>query len=198
MSSIMELVSESLSGNMPELSQQLGADRQQTEKAIGAALPTLIGAMSRKADSQGDSLLALLDRDGDGSALDDLAGFMGQGRHQTRGNELLDGLLGGRRGRVESAVSQASGLSSDQSAMLMQVLGPLVMGALGRKAGTAGGGLDMGSLVSMMQGERASIERDPRSTSLLGWLLDQDGDGDFDFSDMASIGMSMLGRMFKR
>ncbi len=200
MSSISDLVAQALSGNMSEISNKIGADPQQTEKAISAALPTMIGALSRKAEGDdGGGLMGMLDRDGDGSALDDLAGFIGGGGHESRGNQVLDGLFGGKRNRVENAVGQASGLSADQSGMLMKMLGPLVMGALMKKAGgSSGGGLDMGSLVNMMQGERQEIERDTQQSSMIGRLVDQDGDGDFDFSDMAKIGMGYLGKMFRR
>lgn len=202
MSSISDLVLQALSGNVAQISNKIGASEEQTKSAIGAALPTMIGALSRKTEQDGGSgLLSMLDRDGDGSVLDDLGGFLGSDRHQQpHAQGMLDGLFGAKKDRVENAVGQASGLSSNQSNMLMSMLGPLVMGAVMKKMGGrgTGGGLDLGSLVGMMQGEKESMQQNPQSSSMIGRLLDQDGDGDFDMSDMAKMASGYIGQFFSR
>src|SRR5215471_13703239 len=64
-----------------QMSQNLGADQQTTSNAVQAALPMLIGAMAHKSSTEegASSLLGALDRDHDGSILNDVAGFLGGG-----------------------------------------------------------------------------------------------------------------------
>lgn len=53
MPSIMEMLSEQLGGeNLSMISQQIGADESTTQNALSAALPSLIGALSRNAESE--------------------------------------------------------------------------------------------------------------------------------------------------
>jgi hypothetical protein len=88
---VQELLNEQLSGDaMQQLSQQIGADPESTGNAVNAALPMLLGGMARNTQSEGgaSSLLGALDRDHDGSVLDDVVGFLGQG-----GNGSGDGIL---------------------------------------------------------------------------------------------------------
>jgi len=196
MSDLMETITNSLSSNIPQLSQHLGVSESQTQSALSTALPTLISAMSRNAESDGgNGLLGMLDRDNDGSILDDVGSLIGNQQSEQRGDQFLGSILGGKRGAVESAVSQSSGLSSGQTSSLMKLLGPLLMGAITKKS--SGGGFDAGSLLNMVQGERQSVEQSSNGGSFIGRLLDQDGDGDFDFSDAAKMGMSYFGKMFK-
>ncbi len=101
----------------------------------------------------------------------------------------LAGLLGGRQSKVEQGIGKASGLNGGQVGSLMGMLAPLVMGALARKTKTEN--MDAGGLAGMLRGERKSIENQA-SGGLLAGLLDQDGDGDFDFSDIMKLGMSRL------
>lgn len=195
MSDLMDTITKSLSGNLPQLSQHLGVSESQTQSALSTALPTLISAMSRNAESDGgNGLLGMLDRDNDGSILDDIGSLIGNRQTEQRGDQFLGSILGGKRGSVENAVSQSSGLSSGQTSSLMKLLGPMLMGALSKKSS---GGFDAGSLLNMVQGERKTVEKNSGGGSFIGRLLDQDGDGDFDLSDAAKMGMSYFGKMFK-
>ncbi|MEM6469997.1 MAG: DUF937 domain-containing protein [Planctomycetota bacterium] len=206
MSQLMDLVGSYLNDeNVDRISRSLGSDRSKTEKAISAALPTLVGAMTRNANdpSKQERLHQALVRDHDGSLFDHLGSFLGPGddpveqpgltKKTTSGGAILDHLLGNRRGRVEQGVSSASGLDSGQSVKLMSMLAPLLMGALGKKR--RDGDLSAGGLGDLLQSERQSVESEPATKSLLGRMFDQDGDGDFDLMDIVKLG---FGRMFKR
>ena len=74
MSSLLDMLSGALGGNeLGRIGRQLGTDEKTTKSAVGAALPMLLGALSRNA-SKGDgaeSLLRALAKDHDGSAFDD-------------------------------------------------------------------------------------------------------------------------------
>jgi hypothetical protein len=62
-----------------QMSQQLGADEQQTRQAVEVSLPAIVAGLARNASKQGgaDALLAALDRDHDGNIMDDLQGYLG-------------------------------------------------------------------------------------------------------------------------
>jgi len=121
------------SDTIRQISQQLGADEGATSDAIQAALPMLLGGLANNSASQSDaaSLLGALDRDHDGSILDDLGGFLGD-YLSGRGAGILGHIFGAQEGAVERGVSQASGLDLSKVGPLLMMLAPIVMGALGR------------------------------------------------------------------
>jgi len=71
-------------------------------KVIVMLAPIVLGYLSRKRDQGGlgaGGIGALIDQNGDGSILDDVAGFLLQGGSGAGGGGLLGGLLGGHQGR---------------------------------------------------------------------------------------------------
>ena len=101
------------------------------------------------------------------------------------------------RPRVEAGLGQATGLKSDQVGKLLTMLAPVLLGTLGKAQKQQG--LDSGALAGLLGGERQSIERDqPQAGGLMGMLLDADGDGDVELDDVASKGLGLLGKLFKR
>jgi hypothetical protein len=121
------------SDTVKQISQQLGTDESSTISAIQAALPMLLGGLANSSASQvgASSLLAALDRDHDGSILDDLDGFLGD-YLSGRGQGILSHIFGSQEGAVERGVSNASGLDLRKVGPLLLMLAPIVMGALGR------------------------------------------------------------------
>lgn len=187
MSTILESVLTQLQDRDLDLvSRSIGADRNQVETVIGAALPVMLGALGRNAQSpQGAaSLASALDRNHDGSVLDDLQGFL-SGNPSAQGDAIVGHMLDGKqRQEVESGISRLAGLDTAKIAKLLPILAPIVMGALGKlKRSQKAGAGDLGDLLG--REERELQLKAPRSKSLIGGLLDQDGDGDFDLSDVA-------------
>ena len=66
------------------------------------------------------------------------------------------------------------------------MLAPMVLGALGKKQKSEG--LGVGDLMGFLGGEKQAVEQSGGG-SLIGRMLDQDGDGDFDMGDMAKLAM---------
>jgi hypothetical protein len=131
---LMGLLNNALnSDTIKQISQQLEAGEGETGDAIQAALPMLLGGLANSSASQAgaSSLLAALDRDHDGSILDDLGGFLGD-YLSGRGQGILGHVFGAQEGAVERGVSNASGLDLRKVGPLMLMLAPIVMGALGR------------------------------------------------------------------
>jgi hypothetical protein len=177
--------------NVSQMSQQLGAQPDQTSQALQAALPMLLGAMARNAKSpEGASALAgALDRDHDGSILNDVSGFMGMAE-QGPGNGILNHVLGDKRPMAEQAVAQKSGMDIGQVAKMFTTVAPLVMGFLGQQKRQ--NNLDANGLGALLGSTSQQVEQQQgNSLGFIGNLLDRDGDGDV----MDDV-MGMLGGMF--
>jgi hypothetical protein len=194
--SLLEMLGQQLGGDaIGTLSRRLDADERSVGSAVSGALPILMGAMARNTDKPGGaaSLLGALDRDHDGSVLDDVVGFLGAAS-SSDGQGILGHVLGQRQGAVEASLSQSSGLPTAKVGQLLGMLAPLVMGMLGQQKKQHG--FDAGGLAALLGGERQKVERGaPEAASLLTGLLDADGDGSV-ADDVAKLGGSLLGGLF--
>jgi hypothetical protein len=191
----MDLLKQQLSGAaIEQMSSRLGADRQATGNAVGAALPVLLEALARNADNTkgAQDLEQALARDHDGSLLDNLSAFLGGSSRPapqvppkaTQGDSILGHILGRQRQKVESNIGRIAGLDANSAGQLMSMLAPILMGALGKARQQQN--LDAGGLAGMLRGERQSIEKEqPKAGGIFGSLLDTDGDGDVDLGDLA-------------
>lgn len=211
-----DLLAQFQSGASDQIAQQLGTDSQTTNNAISAALPMIVGALGRNAQSpQGASdLLGALQRDHSGGNAMDLGGLMGAllGGGQSGGvGDLLGGLLGGApatrqlngsgilghifggsQARAEAGLGQAAGLDTGKAGSLLKMLAPMVMAFLAKKV--SGSNLDANGLGQMLGAERSRVQSQGGiGGTLMNAVLDQDGDGDVDFSDLLKMGSSLLG-----
>ena len=204
MNGILDLLAQNLTGSqMGQLAGAIGADESATQKAVAAALPALLAGLNRNTNNaQGAQNLAqALDRDHDGSLLDNLGGFLSGamgGSKAADGGGILGHILGGQRQTVEQGVAQASGLDMGKVARLLPILAPIVMAALGKKKRQAN--LDPTGLSGIL-GQDATRARQAAPDGLLGALsgfLDRDGDGSIQDDLMAQAGKAALGKLFGR
>ena len=195
--SLLEVLTQQLGGDaIQQISRQVGANDDATSKAVSGAIPLLVTALAKNSSESGgaQALAGALDRDHDGSILDDLGGFLGSGNAAVAsGDGILKHMLGGRRQGAEAALGQMSGLDQQKIGQILAMLAPIVMGAVGRQQRQ--GGLGPSQIGEMLGGERRRAEKmEPGAMGILGSLLDSDGDGDVK-DDLARIGMGMLGKM---
>ena len=190
--SLLDMLQQRLGGDaVNQISKQLGTDPATTQNAIAAALPMLVGALARNAQdpNKAGALANALGRH-DGSVLDDVAGYLGRG-DTGDGNGILGHVLGSRKETVQTGLGQAAGLDPAKAGMLLSMLAPLVMGALGKAQREKG--LDTGGLAGMLGGEQQrAADAEPGVMGMLTSLLDRDRDG----SVMDDIG-AMLGKLGK-
>jgi hypothetical protein len=182
------------SGNVQQVSRQLGVGEAQASTAIKAAVPLLVGALQRETASPAglDSLAGALDRDHDGSILDDIGSFLGGGGAAGAGAGILGHVLGSRQNNVAASLGKSTGLQSGQVLQLLAMLAPLVMGALGKakRQGPAGAG----GLADILGGATRQVDQQaPDLMSGLGRMLDADGDGSA-IDDVAKIAGSLFGK----
>ena len=174
---IQGILNETLSGEtIRRMSETIGADETTTSNAAQHAVPMLLGALAHNGSTPdgASSLLSALDRDHDGSVLDDVAGFLadyGSGG----GQGILGHLFGQRLGAVQEHVGQTSGLDAGKVGQLLVMLAPLVMGAVGRTRQQQG--LDEGSLSGFLGAASQQMGGSTSVTGILSQLLDRDHDG---------------------
>lgn len=191
--SLLETLASQISGPALEgLSKQLGADSNTTMSAVTAALPMIVGALAKNASSQDGaaSLANALDKDHDGSILEQLSGFLGSSDNGP-GGAILGHVFGNKRPGVEAGLSQMTGLNQGQAGNLLENLAPIVMGYLGRQKRQGGLGVD--DLTNILMGERKQAQQSSGGAmDILSSILDRDGDG----SVIDDIG-GMLGKFLR-
>ena len=186
---------------MERLSQQLGADTRQTETAVEAALPLLLGALGRNTaqPSGADELFGALQRDHSGVNLGGLlGGLLGGGNPTGRGGMdlgldgagILGHIFGGNRSQAEDGFGRVTGLGGANGSRLLQLLAPIVLSFLAQQfTGGGRGSNDLRDALGQEQ-RRASTGT---GGGLLGAILDRNGDGRVDLADLISAA-GMLGR----
>ncbi|MDD2691307.1 MAG: DUF937 domain-containing protein [Simplicispira sp.] len=197
-----ELMAQLQGAPLQQMAQQLGTSTSQTETAVSAALPLLLGSLGRNAaQPQGAmDLFGALQRNHSGGA--DLGGLLGSllgggassssaGGGQLDGAAILGHIFGGNQQRAEAGLGQATGLGAN-AGQLLQMLAPIVMSFLAQRMNA--GGMDAGSLGQVLNQEKERAQQQGGlGGGLLGSLLDQDGDGQVGLSDLLKIGGGLLG-----
>jgi hypothetical protein len=206
MPNLLEQLQGQLSDDLiKQLSQQLGgASPEQTATAANGAISALFAQIAQNASSpQGASALAgALDRDHDGSVLNNLMDLIGGGATRQEQNKALNGggilkhVMGERQGSAIDMISQMSGLDKNRTGNLMTTLAPMVMGMLGKEKKEQG--LDAGALASLLTGELKQQRANQNPTmSMITRFLDANNDGSI-VDDVAKMGMRLLGNMLKK
>ena len=176
---LMQLLQGQLDDNLiGQMSEQIGANPEQTASAANGIFASILGGLANNATNEGgiSSLLGALDKNHDGSVLDDLPGLVGgllqsggQGTGAANGLGILNHVLGGQQEAVAQQVSQSSGLNMGQVMKLLPVLAPIVMGVLGRAKNQ--GGLDLGNLAGILMGSAQTGAQQSGLGDLLGSVL---------------------------
>jgi len=207
-SMVDELLGQLQGAPMQQMAQQLGANSQQIESAVGAALPMLLGALGNNASQPhgAAALFGALQRDhsqalpqGLGGLGGLLGGMLGGGDGGNAGGlgglgdgaAILGHILGGSQQRTESQLGQATGLGNN-AGQLLAMLAPMVMAFLANRV--KAGNLDASALGQTLGRERAQVQQQGGlGGGLLDSLLDQNGDGKLDAGDLFKLGAGLLG-----
>lgn len=198
MSSLFDQLSQHVTTDtIGQIANQIGATPGQTKTAVQAAMPMLLGALARNsATPQGAAgILGALERDHDGSLLDNLGGLLGGmsggsgglgeiggmlsgmlggsggsgGGMMDMGGAILGHVFGGKQGNVAATLGKSTGLQSGQILQLLALLAPIVMGVLGRQ-NKQSGGLDQGGLADILGGafQKSAAQAPPSVTQSAG------------------------------
>ena len=209
-------------GRIQQMAQTVGADPDQVQRAVDAALPLLVGGLAKNATASADAAQSLdtaLENDHDGSLLDNvgdlfnaiperaakgglgaltsMAGSMIGGNVDSRslnGSGILSHVLGGRLRAVEEGIARMSGLDRQQVRGLLEIIAPMAMAGLGRLKREEN--LDASGVAQLLDEERQAVEENTpeMSSGTLFDLLDQ-GDDDSIIDDVSRLG-SQFGNLF--
>ena len=171
---IMQLLQRQIAGNtLNQLSQRIGANPQQTSAAANGVFAALLGGLANNAASGGlNNLMAALDKNHDGSILDDMAGLLnsgGQGTGALNGMGIVNHILGGKTQSVAQQIGAKAGINANQVMQLLPVLAPIVMGVIGQLKN--GGKLNLGNIASMLLGAAQGGAQQSGLGGVLGQVL---------------------------
>ncbi|WMX14134.1 MULTISPECIES: DUF937 domain-containing protein [unclassified Aureispira] len=173
----------------------LGGNEQQTSQAAQNVFTTLMGAVTKNASTpQGaESLNKALEKDHDGSVMNNLMSFLGSGPTQNvapraeDGNGILKHMLGNKQASVVQGLSQMNNMSPEATQSLMTTVAPMVMSLLGKAKQQQG--FDASSITQFLGNQQAQTNNSQLSGIMS--MLDSDGDG----SVIDDLG-NMLGGFF--
>ena len=182
-----------------QMSQETGAAPEQTATAAQGILSTLLGGLAKNAQGGGaDGLLSALDRDHDGSILDDVMGLISGGGQANapsamNGAGILSHVLGDQAGGAAEMISKATGVNENGVLGMMVKLAPLVMGVLGQQKQQQG--LDASGLAGLLGGSVQQQSSNPLM-QMATRFLDKDGDGSMVDDIMGMVGSNLMGGLF--
>jgi len=199
---LMDMLTQTLgTGAVNHMAKKMGINSNLTRAAISLAVPMLIKSLAKNASNKkgAKSLNKALERDHDGSLLDNLTDFLDgdqkQQKKATDGAGILRHLLGDKRSNVEQVISRDTGLDSNTTSGLLETLAPIILGQLGKQKREQN--LDDFDVAMLLKDEerRVEVEQTPEQRGFVANLLDKDGDGKID-SDFAQKGIGMLSNLF--
>ena len=179
--------------DLGQLAEQVGGNEGQVKNGVMAALPAMLTALSKNTGTEkgAQELSNALETKHDGSILNNLSGYLSNPDLKD-GAGILNHLFGSQTSNVANAVSQSSGLDSNGSMKILQMLAPVLMGMLGQQKKQ--NNLDaegIGNLTSMLASNFGSEAGASGIMDVVTNLLDANKDGNV----MDDI-MGMVGKLF--
>lgn len=174
------------------LGRSLGLDSQTTSKALSAAVPLLMASLTRNASNSDGaaSLASAIDRDHDGSVLDDLSGYLSRAGADGDGERILAHAFGGRTDAAARTVGGASGIDTAKAMHLLAMAAPLVLGAIGRAKQQ--GHIQQGQIAPYLDSETHALrQRSSGAMDMISKVLDADHDGSV-FDELAEMGTQLF------
>ena len=179
--------------DLGQLAEQVGGNEGQVKNGVMAALPAMLTALSKNTGTEkgAQELNNALETKHDGSILNNLSGYLSNPDLKD-GAGILNHLFGSQTSNVANAVSPSSGLDSNGSMKMLQMLAPVLMGMLGQQKKQ--NNLDaegIGNLTSMLASNFGSEAGASGIMDVVTNLLDANKDGNV----MDDI-MGMVGKLF--
>lgn len=163
---------------LEQITSKVWGDSAATKAIAAKALPMILGQLSKNSESsQGaEQINTALNSHLWESKVD-----------MTDGSKILGHIFGGSDDAIDQ-VAKASGQSKEQAWGVMSALSSIVMETLWDQK-KASSWFDASSVTKMLSG----VGKD---SDILGMVMDQDGDGDFDKQDAMKFGMGWIKNKF--
>ena len=174
------------------LASQVGGNEGEAKNGVMAALPAMLAALGKNAGTEkgAEELNNALEKKHDGSILDNLSGYLSNPDLKD-GAGILNHLFGNQTSNVANAVSQSSGLDTNGSMKMLQMLAPILMGILGQKKQNNLDAKGLGNLTSMLASNFGSEAGTSGIMETVTNLLDANKDG-----NVVDDIMGMVGKFF--
>jgi len=182
---------------LANLASQAGIqDSHQGVAAAKSVLTTLMQGLSKNTESQNGAgnLLNALERNHDGSILENLSGFLNMGNSQQTAPAfnaagILGHILGFKQQNVANGISQVFKLDLPTILKLMGILAPVLMGLLGKAKSS--NQINPENVQQVLGQTVQKTEQQNSGYGIFGKLLDSNNDGSIS-DDILKMGMNLL------
>lgn len=177
MNAISQMITQQLSGAASkQIAARLGVSESTANAAVAVAVPLILSALARNASQPAGAqdLHQAITNDHDGGILNNLMGYLGNPQ-EGNGAGILGHVLGDQRGAVENNLAQATGLDQSSAGNLMEIVAPLVMGAVGQQQRQ--NGFDSTGLANYLGEQQQEQAAAPGMMGMLSSMLDSNKDG---------------------
>jgi hypothetical protein len=178
MNAITQMVTQQLAGPaISQVAQRMGVSEATANSAVKLAVPLILAAMARNAQqpTAAQDLHQAINNDHDGSIFDNLSGYLSNPA-AANGAGILGHVFGGQQPAIEKNLAQVTGVDPSTAGNMMEMLAPLVMGALGKTQQQQG--LDASGLSNLLNNQQQQAQAAaPGMMGTLNSLLDQNNDG---------------------
>ncbi len=176
--------------DIAKLGEKVGLSGDKAKSALGSSIPLIMGALAEKAKQpeEAENITKAIEKDHDGSILNNLGDFFSKG-DTSEGDSILKHVVGDKKDNIAQFVSKDSGIDLGSASKLLSMAAPLVMGFLGKTNKETPGSMGITDILgSFMGGGNAS-------QNIVSKLLDRDNDGSV-VDDVMDMGKGMLGKLF--
>ena len=153
---------------------KFGISKNQILTLLAVATPLVISYLRNKSqdNKEAEALNNALDKDHDGSILDDTSQLEAR---QNEGGSILSHVFGSEKGNVENQLSQNTGISIDKIGPILAMLAPVIMGYIGKEkqqnnVGAGGLGDLLGGILGGAQTQAQQQQSNPLN-DILGSVL---------------------------
>ncbi|WP_262149320.1 DUF937 domain-containing protein [Chryseobacterium foetidum] len=172
--SLLDLLTGNTGNQVAEQAEnKFGVSKTQILALLAVAAPLVISYLRNKSQDakEAESLNNALDKDHDGSILDDVSQADAR---QGEGGSILSHIFGNDKNTVENNLSQNTGISMDKIGPILAMLAPVIMGYIGKEkqqnnVGAGGLGDLLGGILGNAQNQ-SQASSDPLS-NILGSVL---------------------------
>ncbi|WP_294284993.1 DUF937 domain-containing protein [uncultured Chryseobacterium sp.] len=153
---------------------KFGISKTQVIALLAVAAPLIISYLRKKSQdaNEAEALNKALDKDHDGSILDDVSQADAR---QSEGGSILNHIFGEEKPNVENRLSQNTGISIDKIGPILSMLAPIIMGYIGKEkqqnnVGAGGLGDLLGGILGNASNESQQQQSSPLN-DILGSVL---------------------------
>jgi hypothetical protein len=193
MNAITQMITQQIAGVAARsMAQRLGVSEATAQRAVQVAVPLIVAALARNAAQPegAQQLHEAVTNDHDGSIFDNLASYLGNPQ-AANGAGILGHVFGEQQAPVQNNLAQATGLDPNTAGSLLEMVAPLVLGAVGQTQQQ--NNLDPGGLSQYLDAQQQqTAAAAPGLMGALNSMLDSNRDG----SMTDDVGR-LLGNFFK-